>query len=54
MEVEVVVWSHNMTTKGLRQVQMRENAVKKWYGTITVEHIDGEQNLVVDTCTKEE
>jgi len=50
-----VKWSHNMTTKGLRHIQMRENAVREnvQLGFITVEHIGGKQNLA-DAFTKEE
>jgi deoxyuridine 5'-triphosphate nucleotidohydrolase len=50
-----VKWSHNMTTKGLRHIQMRENAVREQIqlGFITVEHIGGKQNLA-DAFTKEE
>ena len=50
-----VKWSHNMTTKGLRHIQMRDNAVREQVqlGLITVEHIGGKQNLA-DTFTKEE
>jgi hypothetical protein len=50
-----VKWSHNMTTKGLRHLQMRENAVREQIqlGFITVEHIGGKQNLA-DAFTKEE
>jgi len=50
-----VKWSHNMTTKGLRHLQMRENAVREQVqlGLITVEHIGGKHNLA-DPFTKEE
>jgi hypothetical protein len=50
-----VKWCHNMTTKGLRHIQMRENAVREQVqlGLITVEHIGGKQNLS-DAFTKEE
>jgi hypothetical protein len=50
-----VKWSHNMTTKGLRQIQMQENAVRKQVqlAFITVEHIGGKQNLA-DLFKKEE
>lgn len=50
-----VKWSHNMTTKGLRHIQMRENAVREQVqlGFITVEHIGGKHNPA-DTFTKEE
>jgi len=44
-----------MTTKGLRHIQMRENAIREQVqlGLITVEHISGKQNLA-DSFTKEE
>ena len=50
-----VQWSHNMTTRGLRHIQMRENAVREQVqlGLITVEHIGGKHNLA-DSFTKEE
>jgi deoxyuridine 5''-triphosphate nucleotidohydrolase (dut) len=50
-----VNWSHNMTTKGLRHIQMRENAVREQVqlGLITVSHIGGKHNLA-DPFTKEE
>jgi deoxyuridine 5'-triphosphate nucleotidohydrolase len=50
-----VKWSHNMTTKGLRHIQMRENAVREQIqlGFVTVEHIGGKHNLA-DAFTKEE
>ena len=50
-----VQWSHNMTTKGLRYVQMRENAVRELVQnkTIQVRHIGGKQNSS-DIFTKED
>ena len=44
-----------MTTRGLRHIQMRENAVREQVqqGLITVEHIGRKQNLA-DPFTKEE
>jgi hypothetical protein len=50
-----VKWSHNMTTRGLRHIQMRENAVREQVqlGFVTVEHIGGQHNLA-DSFTKEE
>jgi len=50
-----VNWSHNMTTRGLRHIQMRENAVREQVqlGFVTVEHIGGKHNLA-DAFTKEE
>ena len=50
-----VQWSHNMTTKGLRYIQMRENAVREQVqkGFIEVKHIAGNQNTA-DIYTKED
>jgi Reverse transcriptase (RNA-dependent DNA polymerase). len=50
-----VKWLHNMTTRGLRHIQMRENAVREQVqrNFITVEHIGGKHNLA-DPFTKEE
>ena len=50
-----VQWSHNMTTKGLRYIQMRENAVRESIqeGTVDVNHIGGKRNPS-DIFTKEE
>ena len=50
-----VKWAHNKTTKGLRHLQMRENAVREKIqdGFISVEHIAGEFNLA-DLFTKED
>jgi hypothetical protein len=44
-----------MTTRGLRHIQMRENAISEQVqlGLITVEHIGGKHNLA-DSFTKEE
>ena len=44
-----------MSTKGLRYIQIRENAVREQVqtGLITVEHIDGKANLA-DLFTKED
>ena len=41
-----VKWSHNMTTKGLRFIQMRENAIRKstQKGLIDVVHLAGSKN----------
>jgi dUTPase len=50
-----VTWSRNMTTKGLRHIQMRENAVRESFqnGFIIVKHISGKINLS-DMFTKED
>ena len=50
-----VQWSHSLTTKGLRHVQIRENAVRESVqrGDIIVEHIKGELNMS-DLFTKED
>lgn len=50
-----VCWSKNTTTKGLRHIQMRENAVRESVlnDFITVKHIEGKLNLS-DMFTKEE
>ena len=50
-----VQWSYNMTTKGLRYIQMRENAVKEQcaLGFIAPEHQSGATNLS-DLFTKED
>ena len=50
-----VLWSTNMTTKGLRHVQIRENAVRESIAnnTISVHHIAGDVNIA-DLFTKED
>jgi deoxyuridine 5'-triphosphate nucleotidohydrolase len=50
-----VNWTKNMTTKGLRHIQIRENSVRESYqnGFIIVEHIPGKKNLS-DMFTKED
>lgn len=50
-----VNWSKNTTTKGLRHIQIRENAVRESFqkGFLTVEHCPGKLNLS-DMFTKEE
>ena len=50
-----ICWSHNMTTKGLRHIQVRENLVHKMIqkGIIDVQHINGKLNLA-DLFTKED
>ena len=50
-----VQWSRNMTTKGLRHVQIRENAVRESViaENVNIQHIAGEINLS-DLFTKED
>ena len=50
-----IKWSKNMTTKGLRYIQIRENAVREAVlsGFISLKHIDGKIN-VADLFTKED
>jgi hypothetical protein len=38
-----IKWCHNMTTKGNRHIEQRENAVREWIanGTLTVLHVSG-------------
>ena len=50
-----VQWSHNMTTKGLRYIQIRENTVREnvQANVITVNHIGGKLNPS-DIFTKED
>ena len=50
-----VQWSHNLSTKGLRHIQLRENAVRESVqsGSIEVRHIAGAINLA-DLFTKED
>jgi hypothetical protein len=50
-----VQWSHNMSTKGLRYIQIRENAVREnvQKSFIKVEHIAGKRNTS-DMFTKED
>ncbi len=50
-----VKWSHNMTTKGLRFIQMRENAIREstQKGLIYVVHLAGTKNPS-DMFTKED
>ena len=50
-----VQWSHNMTSKGLRYIQMRENAVREQVQAkfIDVNHIEGRLNPS-DIFTKED
>ena len=50
-----VAWSHSLSTKGLRHIQIRENAVQERVqaGYINVRHIGGDINLS-DLFTKED
>ena len=50
-----VQWSKNTTTKGLRHIQIRENAIREQCqsGFVTIKHIEGKIN-VSDMFTKEE
>jgi hypothetical protein len=49
-----VKWCHNLTTKGNRHIELRENATREWVedGTITVSHVSGKCNPS-DIFTKE-
>ena len=48
-------WAHRMTTKGLRQLQMRKNAICEAVQTnfARVKHVSGKVNLS-DILTKED
>ena len=50
-----VAWAHSLTTKGLRHIQMRENAVREEVQdqNIQVQHIPGKLNIS-DMFTKED
>ena len=50
-----ICWSKNTTTKGLRHIQIRDNAVRESVqsGFIEVKHIEGRLNLL-DMFTKED
>lgn len=50
-----VAWSHNSTTKGLRHIQIRENAVRESVqdNFIKADHMKGKLNLS-DMFTKED
>ena len=50
-----VAWSKNTTTKGLRHIQIRENAVRESVqcGFAEIRHVDGKTNLA-DLFTKED
>ena len=49
-----VYWAHSMTTKGLRHIQIRENAIREAVQNkfVNVQHIAGAVNLA-DLFTKE-
>ena len=49
-----VKWCHNMTTKGNRHIENKENSTREWVadGTISVSHVSGKCN-VSDIFTKE-
>ena len=49
-----VKWSHNMTSKGARHIELRENSVREWVQdkTIKVKHVPGKTNPA-DIFTKE-
>ena len=49
-----VKWCHNLTTKGNRHIEHRENATREWVadGTLTVAHVSGKCNPS-DIFTKE-
>jgi hypothetical protein len=49
-----VKWCHNMTTKGNRHLENKENSTREWVadGTISVSHISGKFNIS-DIFTKE-
>ena len=50
-----VQWSHNKTTKSIRHIQIRENAVRESVqdGTVIVLHVAGKLNPA-DIFTKED
>ena len=48
-----VMWSKNTTTKGLRYLQIRENAIRENSKILTIEHIAGKVNPA-DIFTKED
>jgi hypothetical protein len=49
-----VKWCHNMTTKGNRHIENKENSTREWVadGTISISHVSGKFN-VSDIFTKE-
>eukprot|EP00957_Ditylum_brightwellii_P069915 5309494-Ditylum_brightwellii.AAC.1 len=50
-----VKWAQKMTTKGLRHIQMQENAIRECVqqGLVTIKHVNGKINLA-DISTKED
>ena len=50
-----IYWSHNNTSKGLRHIQIRENAIREniQNKTIQISHVDGKTNIA-DIFTKED
>ena len=49
-----VAWSHNMTSKAVRHMELRENSIREWVqdGSISVSHVSGKCNPA-DIFTKE-
>ena len=49
-----VCWSKSSTTKGLRHISIRDNAIRESVQnkTVSIQHIEGKINLA-DLCTKE-
>ena len=49
-----VLWSHNMTLKATRYVELRENSVREWVQdkSLKILHVSGKDN-VSDIFTKE-
>ena len=49
-----VKWCHNMTTKGNRHIENKENSTREWVadGTLSVSHVSGKCNIA-DIFTKE-
>jgi len=48
-----VLWSNNTTTKGLRYLQIRENAIRESQNIIKIQHIAGKINPA-DMFSKED
>ena len=50
-----IYWSYNNTSKGLRHIQIKENAVREniHNKTIKISHVDGKVNIA-DIFTKED
>ena len=49
-----VLWSHNMTLKAMRHIELRENSVREWVQdkSIKILHVEGKNN-VSNIFTKE-